>query len=184
MEKLAENIWKFKGVSNIYYLNLQKKMIIDAGFKNEKTRLEKELKEIVDPKEIEMVILTHLHYDHVGNIDLFPNAKFYASPEEIEAFKKDKVATILDPETAENFKVELHPLTELEGFDIITTPGHTHGSICLLYKKEKILFSGDTLFHNGMGRLDLPSSIPEKMDASLKRLDEVAYKLLAPGHDY
>ena len=54
----------------------------------------------------------------------------------------------------------------------------------LCYKKEKILFSGDCLFENGIGRYDLPNSVPEEMEKSLDKLKKINYKTLAPGHDY
>ena len=82
------------------------------------------------------------------------------------------------------FKVKLSPLKDLLGLKIIKTPGHTKGSICLYYQKEKILFSGDTLFYNGFGRIDFPFSDPGKMEESLEKLKKIKYKILAPGHDY
>ena len=184
MEKLAENIWKLNVDSNIYFLDLDEKIIIDAGPRNYKKEVIESLSEIVDLKKIDKVIFTHLHYDHIGNFDIFPNAKFYASPEEVEYFKQNKFFAIGDPLLAAKFNVELLPLEELDGFDIIKTPGHTKGSFCLLYKKEKILFSGDTLFFNGYGRIDFPGSAPEKMETSLNLLKGMDYKVLAPGHDY
>ncbi len=179
-----ENIWKLNVDSNIYLLDFKEKIIIDAGPKNYKDTVKEELGKVTDLDKINNVIFTHLHYDHIGNFDLFPNAKFYASEEEIEYLKKHKIFAIGDPLLAAKFNVELFPLKELEGFDIIKTPGHTKGSFCLLYKKEKILFSGDTLFFNGFGRIDFPGSAPEKMKASLDLLGKIDYKTLAPGHDY
>jgi glyoxylase-like metal-dependent hydrolase (beta-lactamase superfamily II) len=184
MEKLAENIWKINVDSNVYFLDLDKKIIIDAGPEQYKDEVLNEIKKITDPEKIEIVIFTHLHYDHIGNFDIFPNAEFYTSEEEIELFKENKLWAIGDPILAERFTIKLHPLKKLEGFDIIKTPGHTKGSFCLLYKKEKILFSGDTLFFNGFGRIDFPGSAPEKMQKSLESLKKLDYKILAPGHDY
>jgi glyoxylase-like metal-dependent hydrolase (beta-lactamase superfamily II) len=73
----------------------------------------------------------------------------------------------------------------LEGTDIaltvMHTPGHTPGSICLL--GEGVLFSGDTLFAGGIGRVDLPGGDPQAMTASLKRLMELAPEIAVyPGH--
>jgi len=49
--------------------------------------------------------------------------------------------------------------------------------------KEKILFSGDTIFHRGtIGRTDLPTSLPKEMDKSLKKLAKYKYDILCPGH--
>lgn len=184
MEKLADDIWKLNADSNIYFLDLKEKIIIDTGPKSYRDEIKKELSQIIDLKKVEKVIFTHLHYDHMGNFDIFPNARFYASEEEIAYFKKHRIFAIGDPILAAKFNIELHPLKNLDGFDIIKTPGHTKGSICLLYKKENILFTGDTLFFNGYGRIDFPGSAPEKMEESLKILEKIKYKILAPGHDY
>jgi hydroxyacylglutathione hydrolase len=64
---------------------------------------------------------------------------------------------------------------------VMHTPGHTHGSCCLL--GQDTIFSGDTLFREGYGRMDLPGGDPQEMSASLKKLFalEGDYKVL-PGH--
>ena len=60
--------------------------------------------------------------------------------------------------------------------EVFETPGHTPGSICLLNKKERILFSGDTLFENGIGRTDFSYSNFKQMQASLSKLNEMKEK--------
>jgi glyoxylase-like metal-dependent hydrolase (beta-lactamase superfamily II) len=65
------------------------------------------------------------------------------------------------------------PLDNLIGFEVIKTPGHTAGGICLLLKDGMILFSGDTLFDDGQGRTDLYSSDPVAMKNSLKLKKEM-----------
>ncbi len=66
-------------------------------------------------------------------------------------------------------------------FKIIHTPGHTAGSICL-YRSRR-LFSGDTVFRGGIGRVDLASSRPKLMPASLKKILSLpAETRIYPGH--
>jgi len=183
MEKISKNVLKLNVDSNVYLIN--KSIVIDTGPKNYKDIVRKELSNIAGLDKIKKVVFTHLHMDHIGNFDLFAKSEFYASKEEIDDFKKMPLRCVLDPFLAKRFNAELNPLYELEGFRIIKTPGHTRGSICLLYEKEKILFSGDTLFFNGqIGRLDLFTSAPKKMDESLRKLEKLDYDILAPGHDY
>ncbi|MFH0798323.1 MAG: MBL fold metallo-hydrolase, partial [Candidatus Woesearchaeota archaeon] len=80
-------------------------------------------------------------------------------------------------------KLKFSPLSGIKDMKVVKTPGHTRGSICLWDKRRKILFSGDTLFHNGIiGRVDLPDSAPDKMQPSLDKLKICHYKLLCPGH--
>ncbi len=185
IEKIGENIWKLKANSNIYFLDFEKKILIDAGDRSERMFVEQFLSKIIDFDKIDIVIFTHLHYDHIGNFDLFPNAKFFASEQEIKDWKKDKKSAIYNDFMAEKFDAELHPLPDMiEGLEVIKTPGHTRGSVCLWYEKEKILFSGDTLFKKSPGRKDLPTSSPKKFNNSLIKLISYNFKILAPGHDY
>ena len=69
------------------------------------------------------------------------------------------------------------------GCDVLHTPGHTEGSVCLQAADEGLLFSGDTLFAAGWGRVDLPGGDPAAMVESIARLtgleDHVA---VFPGH--
>ena len=66
---------------------------------------------------------------------------------------------------------------------VLHTPGHTEGSICLLADDERLLFTGDTLFRGGLGRIDLPGGSPEAMVESLSRLSRLDPDLRAlPGH--
>lgn len=70
-----------------------------------------------------------------------------------------------------------------QNFQLLPTPGHTQGSVCLYFPKEKILFSGDTLFRMGFGRTDLPGGNYGQLMDSLEQLfalpeDTAVY----PGH--
>jgi len=84
--------------------------------------------------------------------------------------------------TAEPFEVE--PLTANHlPFTLISTPGHTPGSVCLYWPEEKMLLSGDTLFRMGYGRTDLPGGNMGQLVASLDRLFELPVDTLVyPGH--
>jgi hydroxyacylglutathione hydrolase len=57
-----------------------------------------------------------------------------------------------------------------EVFKVIATPFHTKGSCCFYVEKEAVLFSGDTLFHLGIGRSDLPGAAPKEISSSLRKL--------------
>ena len=67
--------------------------------------------------------------------------------------------------------------------EVLHTPGHTEGSICLLASGERLLFTGDTLFRAGWGRVDLPGGSTEQMVGSLTRLSAMDGDLrVLPGH--
>ena len=184
MEKIASNVWKVAVTSNVYLLDLGEWVVIDTGPYSDRETVEAELSSVVALDKVSKLILTHLHYDHCANFDLFPNAIVYAHEDSIKALQSNKVGAILDPSTAARFDVKLEPLKDMLGLEVIYTPGHTTGIVCLLYKEKKILFSGDTLYNNGMGRVDLPFSDPALMEKSLAALKKIDYDILAPGHDY
>ncbi|MDP2925352.1 MAG: MBL fold metallo-hydrolase [Nanoarchaeota archaeon] len=157
--RLSDNVFQlyFKRFGScVYLLKIGKdNILIDTSSKDNSDELTHELKKLkVEPEDIHIILLTHNHYDHIGNLSLFKNAKVY------DYHNIDKLALIL--------------------FRVIKTPGHTNDSLCYLYKN--ILFSGDTLFHNGIGRTDLLDSNPEKMQESLNKLKKIHYEILAPGH--
>jgi len=184
ISRISDKIWKISLSSNLYFLDFDDNLIIDTGDRKDRQDIKLFLPKVVDPKSIKKVIFTHLHYDHIGNFDLFQNARFYAGKQAINDWKKDQVSSILNEEIAEKFKVDLHEVHDMHGLEVIETPGHTRGSICLWYKKEKILFSGDTMFDRGLGRTDLPTSSADEMHGTVLRLLELKHKILCPGHDY
>jgi glyoxylase-like metal-dependent hydrolase (beta-lactamase superfamily II) len=187
IKKIIEGVWKIKSDANIYFLDFDKKIIIDTGKRSDRHNIEMLLKHVISPENIDIVIITHLHYDHTGNIDLFSNAKVYASQETIDEFNNNPFGSVLDEETVERLNnITLNPLPlRFEELDIINTPGHTKGSICIWYDKRKILFSGDTLFDKRQfGRTDLPTSEPDMLMQSIIKLARYHYEYLCPGHDY
>jgi len=132
-----------------------KNILIDTGSREIKQELLQDLKSLnITPEKIDILIMTHNHWDHNGNLELFSKEKIY-----------------------QHSNINKLPVKE---FKIYKVPGHTRNSIAILY--NEFLFSGDTLFHNGIGRTDLRESIPEKIDESLKFLRSLPYKTLCPGH--
>ncbi|MCB1082882.1 MAG: MBL fold metallo-hydrolase, partial [Simkania sp.] len=66
---------------------------------------------------------------------------------------------------------------------VIETPGHTPGGVCFYLDKEKILFSGDTLFKGSIGKISFPTANPQAMWRSLKKLEKLPPETVVyPGH--
>ncbi len=167
IQKIKENIFQlcFKEFGScVYLINLNNQnILIDASSEENSKELILDLEQLnFEPKDIDIVILTHNHWDHIGNCKLFTNAKFYAN-------KKDFGKMFFD--------INNLNINELK---VIHTPGHSKGSICVLY--GDVLFSGDTIFHNGIGRIDLPGGSEKEMQHSLEKLKQVKFKILCPGH--
>jgi len=189
--EIAQGIHKIKGDGNAYLILNPVPTLIDTSDAVDSNYIKSEIEKITPLNKIKNVLLTHLHYDHAGNVNLFPNAKFYASQEEIENYKtspKDFHFHGISEETDDILKNKLQPLPEeIAGLKVIKCPGHTRGSVAFLDAKNKILFSGDTIFTNGIGRTDFDNSLPEKMqntvDNLVKQIKENKLKLMS-GHDY
>ena len=186
IEKISDNVWKCKADSNVYFLKLDENIIIDTGRRKNRNTLQMFLSKLVDFSSVKKVIFTHLHHDHIGNFDLFSNAEFFASRKEIDDFKKDPEGTVVNEDMVKKFNVDLKSLEkEICGLEVIETPGHTRGSICLWYAEKGILFSGDTLFKKKqVGRTDLATSAPEELNNSIVKLVGYNFKILCPGHEY
>jgi hydroxyacylglutathione hydrolase len=185
IEKISDRIWKYRSDGNIYFLDLGKKIIIDTGNRKYRQDIRLMLSKVADFSKVE--ILTHFHYDHAGNFDIFPNAEIYASKEELNDFLENPFAAVLNDDLAKRLKsAKISAASDnIAGLKIIKTPGHTRGSICIWLESEKILFSGDTMFfRKNIGRTDLPTSAPDNMQESLIKLISYPYKMLCPGHDY
>lgn len=126
------------------------------------------------------VFLTHGHYDHVMDCikiaDLFEDIVFYINQADdfLLPFKIEKLRDISSEE-----RVVLDNTT----IKIIKTPGHSPGSVCYLIENQ--LFTGDTLFYDCCGRVDLPGSDPKMMRSSLLKILELPDNtIIHPGHNY
>lgn len=131
-----------------------------------------------DGRTIEAVLLTHAHFDHVNALE--------------DVAKKVKVPVYVHVAEAHALPKGLDVQTTKEGTTIeaaglkikcLHTPGHSPGSQCFMM--EGAIFTGDTLFVEGCGRVDLEGGSPDDMVISLSRLGELpGDTVVYPGHDY
>jgi hydroxyacylglutathione hydrolase len=144
-----------------------------------------ELNKIVDIAKkhdlnIKKVLITHTHYDHIDKVKDMADATdavVYVHKEEEGYIKKlgvKKIKTIMEDDELNIGKIKVK---------VLHTPGHTPGSVCYLANKK--LITGDTLFVEGCGRVDLPGGDIQVMFYSLQRLKNLDEKIeVFPGHDY
>lgn len=148
IEKINDELYCINDESmcTVYVLIGSKKaMVIDTGIKKNESMLE--LIRLITSLDL-IVILTHGHYDHTGYISEF--SKYYLHEADYECVLNRQ------PENIKYLK-NAHSLKHQDKFDIgdniievVHTPGHTKGSVVIIDKKHKILFTGDQ-FGSGCG---------------------------------
>ncbi len=133
-------------------------LIIDPGAEFEK------IKETINKRKVVGVLLTHHHFDHVGALKEildFYQTQFY------------------DFNTLKEKEYTIDPFT----FEVIYNPGHTKDSISFYFKKEKLMFVGDFIFLNSIGRCDLEGGSFKEMQESIEKIKALKDDItLYPGH--
>lgn len=133
-------------------------LIVDPG-----NELEKIVKCIGSCKVVG-VIITHYHFDHIGAL---------------EELVKLKNADVYD---FHNFKEGKNIICDFV-FDVLRVPGHKEDSICLYFVDEKLMFCGDFIFKDAVGRWDLPGGNFKELQSSIRKILLYSEDLvLYPGH--
>lgn len=178
--------------SNCYIVSVDNKaIVIDPG--GEDKRIIKKIQK--DNLEVVSIVLSHYHCDHIEAVEAI--RKSFDCP--VLAHKKEanglldplinhtaslgrkSVSIIPDELLTEGSKINIANGIFLE---VVHTPGHTPGGICLISKADKVAFTGDTLFEDCLGRTDLEGGNEDLMKKSISNKisawedDVVVY----PGH--
>ena len=202
----------FKGPGNHYVVMEEKTVMIDVGGRRNIGRLSYMLGRIdCSFEDIKELVVTHYHFDHAGCLNGLKNA----TDAVVSVGKRDAlyIAGDKDPEPPRGVtalgKIQLkipwmlalyqkYPganpdryLSEgdvidcLGGLEVIDTPGHTPGHICLFSREKSLMFIGDALFHF-FHRLSLPfrdyTTDEEQARESLKKLVKYDFEIACFGH--
>lgn len=106
---------------------------------------------------IEAILLTHHHKDHIGALNFFTNINI------IDIYNQEK--------------------TKHFNFEIIETKGHTNDSVTYYFKEQNIMFTGDFLFKGTIGRTDMPTGDSNEMKKSIEKIKKYPKEtIIYPGH--
>jgi len=193
---MKENVYLLDSTkgSFVYLIKGTENILIDTGLPFVRTGMIKELEHLgIRPEEINHILLTHSDMDHIGNLKYLMNltdAYVWASEEDIPyiygdidrpSFKK-YLKYIFPADIPKKIKPYI-PGQNINGVEVIPSPGHTPGHVCLLF--EDVLFVGD-LFHNKKGKMEpYPKAWnwnQEKMMESAEKVGGIPFRWMCPAH--
>ena len=186
MQKIVNSLFQ----ENTYLIETEGKKcyIIDPG--SDYNNIVKKIEE--NYLGVAAILLTHGHFDHYMSCDKLAqkfNAPVYLSIEDVVISSGEK-SILNTPILNENYILKSKTLDawligkEDKNIFVYETPGHSKGSVCYYFKKENILFSGDTMFYHEMGRVDLYGGSYKQIIESLRFLTSLNENIIVyPGHE-
>lgn len=160
-------------------------ILIDAGAEIA------DLLKALDGTRVYAILLTHVHFDHIWNIEEYikefdcdvyvcrgAEEKFGDYQKNCASFVKKEIVRNVRNDKLKYYQKEL--VFDDIKVDVYFTPGHCADCVCL--KIDNALFSGDTLFANGIGRTDIFDSSEKDMKNSLNIIKNIDFEEIYPGH--
>ena len=174
---------------NSYLIWGESPILIDPGHQHLVKNLIKQMEqEEIRWEDLRVILATHFHPDHFEGTQMFARGGvFIALSEEEEKFMQEILRDLNGSSISEKIKVDFY-LQEGEliigdkTLQVISTPGHTPGSISLYWPERKALFTGDAVFYMGIGRTDLVGGDGVLLRESIERLAQLDAEWLLPGH--
>ena len=186
-------LWESMTVNNCntYFIDGPTRILIDPGHADLFDHVVCGLQELgVTPDDIDLILCTHAHPDHIEAIKLFKDTDTLITIHEADwqflkslANNNHSLLNVeLDGMAPSYFIKEGYFAVEGLELEVLNTPGHSPGSITLYQPAEKVLFTGDLVFKEGFGRVDFPGGDGELLKASIKRIAGIDAEWMLPGH--
>lgn len=141
---------------NCYIIDIDNEvLVIDPGDEYDKIR------KVIGNKKILGILVTHSHNDHIGALSFFSDVKIY---------------------DYKNLEEKSYTINKFK-FDVIATKGHTNDSLSFYFKDIKVLFSGDFIFKDSIGRWDMATGSISDMINSINKISKLDNDItIYPGH--
>jgi len=158
--------------SSVTMIESNIRILVDTGYPGDDEEILAGLERLaLSPKDIDVVLHTHLHIDHRGATGLFPDARWLAHPFEISGL--------------EGFEPIRDGDIPAEGVRILATPGHTEGSVSVVVKAEKVyVIAGDAVPTESNWRKWVVPAIHKDRETCLESMERVkaVAEIIIPGH--
>jgi len=185
LEGLYGFIWQSASENNCnsFFVDGAKKILIDPGHRHLFLHVKRGLAQIeTTPEQIDVVLVTHGHPDHLEMVGSFgPSTRWAMSRIDYE-FVMKYIGSHMEFPAPAFFLQEGDLVIGDKTFRVILTPGHSPGSVCLYWPEKKVLFTGDVVFSQSIGRTDLPGGSGKQLKESISKLAELDVEVLCPGH--
>jgi glyoxylase-like metal-dependent hydrolase (beta-lactamase superfamily II) len=176
---------------NTYLVDGSTRILIDPGHSDLFGHVEEGLAALdLTSADIDVVLCTHAHPDHLEGAVRFANAEALLAYHEEEYRFIQSLMPHLNAHRSAGLAAYQPDFLLREGelflrdtlLEILHTPGHAPGAICIHLPSRKALFTGDLVFNRGIGRVDLPGGNAKDLKTSLQRVSELDVDYLLPGH--
>jgi hydroxyacylglutathione hydrolase len=186
-------LWRdpYENNCNTYVIDGEMTVLIDPGHTRHLKKVFSQMEEDgLSPEEIDLVLVTHSHPDHMEGVESFLNTPVkiaMGQEEERYLMESGKVLFDMMGMPFSNIRIDFY-LKEgelrlgSEIFHIYQSPGHSPGSLTIYWPERNVLFTGDVVFSGGIGRTDFLEGNSKHLMESIERLSRLDTELLLPGH--
>lgn len=169
--------------ANTYLIKGSKNILIDPGHLHLFDHVRSGLARLgLGTDQIDVVLITHAHIDHMEAARIFKKPTLLAMSREAHDFAVEYgMGNSAGPEPDFFLGGGSLKIGDVD-LDVIMTPGHSPGSLCLCWPARKALFTGDVIFSQSIGRTDLPGGSGRLLKESIQALAGRDAEYLLSGH--
>jgi glyoxylase-like metal-dependent hydrolase (beta-lactamase superfamily II) len=176
---------------NSYILGRKRAVLVDVGHQRHVNHLLRGMEaDGISLDMIDLIVITHCHPDHHEAVPSFLNGRVKVTyHREEETYLREEGGALYQmmgvpvPRIPLEFYLK-EGILEVDGdrYQIIHTPGHSPGAICIYWAERKVLVTGDLVFYRGVGRTDFPGGDGKRLIESIEKLRGLDLEILLPGH--